>query len=293
MNMQSTTIEQYLDNLKKTSDQLIAEVEANHITTDKLRSLFLEQSVNMGVDTEKFENVLTNIELLFDKVPNKKYDILFINYFDELSKLDGDGFESWLNDIEFNRQIEDDLKISYLCSLYDFEFLQWFLNAQKDCVPNQKQKILICLQNYQNLVEGYFSKTLNIIISAMMFTFGKLEMTYKDRKGNDQKIKVGNYEGVSKTSLNNKLLLLGNFSHEKELVSIAKACNKDLRNAVAHHSFILDESNQKIRYQNKELQFNDFMITANELSEYRLILVESFHYYSMKCYFESKGLLKK
>lgn len=292
MNMQSTTIEQYLDNLKITFDQLIKDVEATHITTDGLKYLFLEKRKEIGVDCDKFENVLTNIELLFDNVPNNECGDLFINYFDELSKLDGDGFNSWLNDIEFNGQIADDLKISYLCSLYDFEFVQWLLSAQKDCVPNPKQKILISLQSYQNLVEGYFSKTLNIIISAIMFTNGKLEMTYKDRNGNYQNIRVGNYKDVSKASLNNKLLLLENFSHG-DLKKIAKACNKDLRNAVAHHSFILDETNQKIIYKYEELQFSDFITTANELSEYRLILMESIYYYSMKCYFKSKGLLKK
>lgn len=292
MNMQSTTIEQYLNNRKITFDQLIKDVEATHITTDELKHLFLKKSDEIGVDYDKFENVLTNIELLFDTVPDDECDNLFINYFDELSKLDGDGFKSWLDDIEFNGQIEDDIKISFLCHLYDLELIQWFLSARKDCVPNPKQKILICLQNYQNLVEGYFSKTLNIIISAIMFTNGKLEMTYKDLNGNYQKIKVRKYKDVSKATLNDKLLLLEEFSHV-ELKNIAKACDKDLRNAVAHHSFILDETNQKIIYKNGELQFNDFITTANELSEYLLILVESFHYYSMKCYFESEGLLNK
>jgi len=292
MNMQSTTIEQYLDNLKRTSAQLIREVEANHINTGELKSLILEKSDEMGVEREKFENVLINIELLFDAVPNKEYKTLFINHFDELSNLNGTRFEFWLNSIEFNEQIEDDLKISYLCSLYDFEFIQWFLNALEKCDPNPKQNILIHLQNYQYVVEGYFLKTLNIILCAMMLPSGILELKYNDRNGNPQKIKVKSYKDISKTSLNNKLLLLECSTHT-ELGKIAKACNKDLRNAVAHHSFTLDETNQKIRYQYGELQFTDFMTTANELLEYRLIIVESFRYYSMKCYFESKGLLKK
>ena len=292
INVQNITIEHYLDKVKISSDQLIKEVEASPITTDKLKSLFLEKSDEMEVEREKFENVLTNIELLFDKVPDDKYNRLFINYFDEKSKLNGDNFGSWLNHINFDGQIEDDIKVSYLCYLYDFELVQWFLKAKEDCAINQKQEMMIYLQNYQNLVEGYFSKTLNILIYAMTFPSGILEMTYKDRNGKDRKIKVKNYKDVSK-NLNNKLLLLKNFSNHKELGKIAEACNKDLRNAVAHHSFILDEKNRSIRFQYGKLDFSDFIITAKELSEYRLILVECFNYYAMKCYFESKGLLKK
>lgn len=181
--MQSTTIEQYLDNLKRTFDQLIKEVEANHITTQELKLLFLEKSDKIEVEREKFEHVLTDIELLFDEVPDKEYNDLFINYFDDISKLNGLGFEFWLNDIEFNRQIEDDLKISYLCSLYDFELIQWFLNTLKDCDTNPKQKILVYLQIYINLVEGFYSKILNILIYAMIKTSirGILYVEYPDR----------------------------------------------------------------------------------------------------------------
>lgn len=234
INMQSITIEQYLDNLKRSSDQLIREVEANHTTKQELKSLFLEKSEEMKVKCGNFEKILMNIELLFDVVPDEEYKTLFINYFDEISKLNGHGFESWLNDIKFNRQIEDDLKISYLCSLYDFEIVQWFLNALKDCATNPKQEILIYLHMYLDLVEGFYSKTLNILIYAMIKTSicGNLVVKYP---GGGTKY-LEKYKNVSKLDLFGKLLVLQNDSTYKELSVIAKVCKKDLRNAVAHHS---------------------------------------------------------
>ena len=287
--MQSTTIEQYLDNLKRTFDQLIKEVEANHITTQELKLLFLEKSDKIEVEREKFEHVLTDIELLFDEVPDKEYNDLFINYFDDISKLNGLGFEFWLNDIEFNRQIEDDLKISYLCSLYDFELIQWFLNTLKDCDTNPKQKILVYLQIYINLVEGFYSKILNILIYAMIKTSirGILYVEYPDRGIK----KLKNYNNVSKLELFGKLLVLQSDLTYKELSGIAKVCNKDLRNAVAHHSYKLNETEQKIEFERGQLSFDKFIKIALELADYRIILVKCFHYYSMKCYFESKGFL--
>ena len=289
INMQSTTIEQHLDNLKRTSDQLIKEVEANPITTQELKSLFIEKSDKIGVEREKFEHVLTDIKLLFDKVPNKEYNDLFINYFDEISKLNGHGFESWLNDIKFNRQIEDDIKISYLCSLYDFELIQWFSNARKDCATNPKQEIMVYLQSYQNLVEGFYSKTLNILIYAMIKTSICENLVVKYPGGGTKYLEK--YKNVSKLDLFGKLLALQNNSTYKELSDIAKVCNKDLRNAVAHHSYKLNETEQKIEFERGQLLFDEFIETALELVDYQIILVECFRYYSMKCYFESKGYL--
>lgn len=291
INMQSTTIEQHLDNLKRTFDQLIKEVEANHITTQELKSLFIEKSDKIEVERDKFEHVLTDIEFLFDEVPDNEYNNLFINYFDDISKLNGFGFEFWLNDIEFNRQIEDDLKISYLCSLYDFELIQWFSNALKDCATNPKQEIMVYLQSYQNLVEGFYSKTLNILIYAMIKTSicGNLVVKYP---GGGTKYPE-KYKNVSKLNLYGKLLALQSNSTYKELSDIAKVCNKDLRNAVAHHSYKLNETEQKIEFERGQISFDEFIKTALELVEYQIILVECFHYYSMKCHFESKGLLKK
>ncbi len=290
MNMKSITIEQYLDNVKITFDQLLKEVGDNPINTDVLKSLFLEKRKDIGVEHNKFKDVLTGIELLFDNVPNGEYKTLFIKYFDIVSKLDGNGFESWLNDIAFNGQLEDDIKISYLCQLYDFELVQWFSNALENCPTNPKQKTMVYLLSYQTLVEGYFLKILNVIIYAMTFPTGILEMTYEDRNGNSQKIKVKNYGDVSKESLNNKLILLESSDHKK-LREIAKVCDKDLRNAVAHHSYKLNKTEQKIEYKNGQVSFDDFITTALELADYRVILVECFHYYSLKCFLNQKDIL--
>lgn len=126
----------------------------------------------------------------------------------------------------------------------------------------------------------------------MIAPSGNLEIKYKDRTGNDQTIEVKNFKELSKKKrLGDKLLLLEYNPTYTELSKIAKASNIDLRNAVAHHSFTLDETNQRITYRYGYLQFDDFIKQALELSEYRIILVECFHYYSMKCYFESKKLL--
>jgi len=291
INMQSITIEQYLDNLKRTSDQLIKEVEANHITTQELKSLFLEKSEEMKVEREKFENILINIELLFDVFPDEEYKTLFINHFDELSKLEGRRFESWLNGIKFTKEIEDDLKISYLCNLYDFEIVQWITNAIKVNKPNQRQTELMYLQIYLDLVEGFYSKILNILIYAMIKTSksGILVVDYPNGRTKELK----NYKNVSNLELFGKLLVLQSDLTYKELSVIAKVCNKDLRNAVAHHSYKLNETEQKIEFERGQLLFDKFIETALELVEYRIILVECFRYYSTKCYFESKGLLKK
>ena len=232
--MQIITIEQYLDNLKRTSDQLIREVQANHTTTHELKSLFLEKCEEIEVELEKFENILMNIELLFDAVPDEEYKTLFIDHFDELSNLEGKRFESWLIGIKFTKEIEDDLKISYLCNLYDFEIVQWFRNAIEVNEPNQRQIELIYLQIYLDLIEGFYSNTLNILIYAMIKASksGILVVEYPDGKKKELK----NYKNVSKLELFGKLLVLQSDSIYKELSVIAKVCNKDLRNAVAHHS---------------------------------------------------------
>jgi hypothetical protein len=289
INMQIITIEQYLDKLKITYDQLIKEVEDNPITTDKLKSLFIEKRTEMGVEREKFEDVLTDIELLFDKVPDEEYNALFVNYFNEVSKLNGHGFESWLNDITFNGQIEDDIKISYLCHLYDFELTPWFSNAIQNCPTNPKQEIMVYLQNYQNMVEGFYSNILNILIYAMIKTSisGTLVLEYPNGKRKNLK----NYKNVSKLDLFGKLLVLQSDSIYKELRGIAEVCNKDLRNAVAHHSYKLNQTEQKIEFKSGQLSFDDFIKIALELTDYRVIIAECFNYYSMKCFFESKGIL--
>ncbi len=290
------TIEEHLDQLKKSNDKAIKEVEAKHITIDELKKTFLDQSgqsEEFKVDETKYKKLLNEIESLFNAVPDAGFKALLIKHFEESNMLDGKGFESWQNGIKFNYEKEDDLKISYLCSLYDLQLIGWFKKALNDCAPNSRQHKLIVLQNYQNLVEGFFSKTLNIIIYAMMPPSGKLEIKYKDRTGNDQTIKIKSFNWLSKkTSLNEKLLVLESNPTYTELNKIAKACNSGLRNAVAHHSFTLDETNQRITYENGQLQFDDFRKQAIELAEYRIILVNCFHYYSMKCYFESKKLLK-
>lgn len=130
------TIEEHLNQLKKSNDQVIKEVEAKHITIDELKKTFLDQSEELKVDKTKYKNLLNEIELLFDAVPDAGFKALLIKHFEESNKLDGKGFESWQNGIKFNNEIEDDLKISYLCSLYDFELMPWFLKALKDCAPN-------------------------------------------------------------------------------------------------------------------------------------------------------------
>ena len=289
MSMKCTTMEQYLDNLNITFDKLLKEVEDKPITTDELISSFLEKRTEMEVDRDKFEDVLTVIELLFDKVPDREYNDLFINYFDEVSKLNGHGFESWLNDITFNGQIEDDIKISYLCHLYDFELIQWFSNAIQNCPTNPKQELMVYLQSYQNLVEGFYSKILNILIYAVVKTSisGILVLEYPD--GSKENLKT--YKGVSNLNLYGKLLALQSDSTYKELSFFAKVFNKDLRNAVAHHSYKLNQTEQKIEYERGHISFDDFIKITLELSDYRVIIAECFHYYSMKCFFESKGIL--
>ena len=287
--MKSTTIEQYLDNLKITFDELLKEVEDNPITTDELISSFLEKRIEMEVDPEKFKDVLTVIELLFDEVPDEEYNDLFINYFDEVSKLNGLGFESWLNDITFNGQIEDDIKISYLCHLYDFELIQWFSNAIQNCPTNPKQELMVYLQSYQNLVEGFYSKILNILIYAMVkiSICRILVLEYPDGSIKN----LNSYKKVSNLNLYGKLLALQSDSTCKELSCIANLFNKDLRNAVAHHSYKLNQTEQKIEYKKGQISFEDFIKNALELTDCRVIIVECFHYYSMKCFFESKGFL--
>lgn len=285
-------IEEYLNQLKKTNDQVIKQVEAKHITIDELKKKFLDLSKVLKVDETQYTNLLYDIEILFNAVPESRFRTLLTKDFEELSKLDRDRFVSWLNGIKFNNTIEDDLKISFLCSLYDLELNFWTINATKKCAPNTRQDILLRVQYYQNLVEGFFSKTINIILYAMMAPSGNLELKYKDKKGKEQKIHVKSYEEISTKFLNDKLLLLQGKSTSKELIKIAKACNKDLRNAVAHQSFKLDEPNKRIIYRDGQLKFDDFINQAITLSNYEIILVECFQYYSMKCYFESMKLLK-
>ncbi len=96
-------------------------------------------------------------------------------------------------------------------------------------------------------------------------------MKYPDKNGKEIKIRVKSYREISKLKLIKKLELLQNSSPHYELSKIAKLCNNDLRNAVADHSFNIEK--------------------ARELSEYIIILLECFHYFSMKCYLKSKGLL--
>ena len=288
MNMTSITIEEHLDKVKTTYDELLNEVVNNPITTDGLRSLFLK---NIKVDHDKFKDVLTDIELLFDNVPNGEYNTLFIKYFDVVSKLDGSGFESWLNEITFNELLDDDIQISYLCLLYDLELVQWFLNALKNCPTNPKQKTMICLQNYQNLVEGYFLKTLNIIIYAMTFPSGTLKIPYTTRNGKNGQKTIKNYGDVVNARLYYKLLALEKCSNCTELIKIAKVCNKDLRNAVAHHSYKLNQTEQKIEYEHDQISFKDFDEKVIEFAEYREILVDCFNYYSIKCFLKQQRIL--
>jgi hypothetical protein len=142
------------------------------------------------------------------------------------------------------------------------------------------------------MVEGFFSKTLNIIIYAMMAHSGNLEIKCKDRTGNNRTIKFKNFKHLSnKMTLNEKLLVLECNPTYKELSNIAKACNSGLRNAVAHNSFRLDETNREVIFKNGQLQFDNFSEQVIELLKYIDILVDCFYYYSMKCYFESKKLL--
>jgi len=285
--MQSKTLEQYLDDFKKSSDKCIEEVKVNHITTDKLRNLYLGNSEELGVKREKFENVLMDIESLFDEIPDKEYKTLFIKHFDELSKLDGKNFEFWLNGIKFNKQIEDNLKISYMCSLIDFEIVQWTRKAIKVNEPNQRQNVLLCLRIYLDLVEGFYSNILNILIYAMIKTATSRFLVVKNSNRRGKKLR--NYKNVSKLNLADKLSLLQDDSTYNEFSAIAKVCNKDIRNAIAHHSYKLNETEQNIEYKGGKTSFNEFFRSAEELTNYEIILAECFRYYSMKCYFDSEG----
>ncbi len=167
--MQKITIEQYLDQKKKTFEQIIKEFESKHKTIDDLRKVFLDQSKQLQFDGTKFNKIFIEIELLFDEVPDTKFKALFINNFIELSKLEGSGFKSWSHGIEFNERIEDDLKVSYMSGMHDLELMQLLCNVIKDCSSDPKQQILIYIQKYQNLIERFFQKTLQIILYALMF----------------------------------------------------------------------------------------------------------------------------
>ena len=116
-------------------------------------------------------------------------------------------------------------------------------------------------------------------------TSGFLTVKYS----NGQTKKLSNYKDVSKLDLAGKLLFLQDDSTYNEFSAIAKVCNKDMRNAVAHHSYKLNETEQSIEYEGGKLSYDEFIISALELTDYETILVECFHYYSMKCYFESEG----
>ncbi|MCZ7405975.1 MAG: hypothetical protein O8C67_13750 [Candidatus Methanoperedens sp.] len=283
-------IEDYLNQQRRSNNRGLNEVENGHITIIQLKNNFLDNSCYLNVDGIKYKTLLNDIESLFNAVPDVNFKTTLIKHFEKLLSLDGNEFESWRNSIKFDNTIEDDLKVSYLCSLHDLELLTWTSNASHYYARNPRQDMLLYLQNYQNLVEGFFLKTINIILYAIMSPSGILELAYDNNT-----IRVRNYKNISEMDLNKKLLLLENKSTSKELINIAKSCNRHLRNAVAHHSFKLNETNKRIIFRVGcrfgQLQFHDFMNQAEELAEYRIILVECIHYYSMKCYFESRNLI--
>ncbi len=272
-NMQRIMIEEYLNNQKKTFEQIIKEFESRRLTIDEVIKVFLDRSKQLQVDETKFIKTFIEIELLFDAVNDTKFKALFINNFVELCEVERNGFKSWSDDIQFNEKIEDDLKISYMSGMHDLEFLQLICYVLKECSSDKKQLLSMFLQKYQNIIEGFFPKTLQIILYAMMLTTpsGILEMKYPDKNGKEIKIRVKSYREISKLKLTKKLALLQNSPLYHELSKIAKLCNKDLRNAVVDPSFNLEN--------------------ARELSEYRLIILECFHYFSIKCYLKSKRLL--
>jgi hypothetical protein len=271
--MQKITIEQYLDQKKKTFEQIIKEFESKHMTIDDLRKVFLDQSRQLQLDGTKFNTMFIEIELLFDAVPDTKFKALFTNNFIELSKLEGSGFKSWSDGIEFNEKIKDHLKVSFRCGMHDLEIMQLICNTLNEYPPDKKQVILLFIQRYQNINEIYFIKTLQIILYALMLTAPSriLEMKYLYKNGNETQIRVKSYREISKLRLAKKLALLENMPPYYEFSKIAKLCTKDVRKAFGEQSFNLEN--------------------ARELSEYRLILLECFYYYSMKCYLKSKGLL--
>lgn len=282
-------IEDYLNGQKKRTIQGLNEVENRHITIIQLKNNFLDNSRNLNVDEIKYKTLLNDIESLFNAVPDASFKTTLVKYFEKLLYLDGTEFESWRNSIKFDNTIEDDLKIADLCSLHDLELLTWTMSARVNCACNPRQDMLLCLQNYQNFVEGFFLKTINVILYAMMAPSGNLELTYDNKP-----IRVRSYKQISKMKLDKKLLLLECKSTSKELINIAKSCNRHLRNAVAHHSFKLNETNQRIIFRVGcrvgQLQFHDFRSQVDELGEYRIILKECIYYYSMKCFFESRNL---
>jgi len=271
--MQKITIEQYLDQKKKTFEQIIKEFESKHMTIDDLRQVFLDQNKQLELDETKFIKMFIEIELLFDAVPDKKFKALFTNNFIELAKLEGSGFKSWSDGIEFNEKIEDHLKVSFRCGMHDLEIMQLICNTLNEYPPDKKQVILLFIQRYQNINEIYFIKTLQIILYALMLTAPSriLEMKYLYKIGNEIQIRVKSYREISKLRLAKKLALLENMALYYEFSKIAKLCTKDVRKAFGEQSFNLEN--------------------ARELSEYRLILLECFYYFSMKCYLKSKGLL--
>jgi hypothetical protein len=125
----------------------------------------------------------------------------------------------------------------------------------------------------QNLNEIYFIKTLQIILYALMLIAPSriLEMKYLYKNGNEIQIRVKSYREISKLRLAKKLALLENMPSYYEFSKIAKLCSKYVRKAFGEHTFNLEN--------------------ARELSEYRLILLECFYYFSIKCYLKSKGFL--
>lgn len=189
----------------------------------------------------------------------------------------------------------DELKVIHLCSLYNLEFIQWASGAISMC-ETERQRKFIYLQCYSNLVEGFYSKALNIFIYAMIKIEPSGKLKFKLPKMKHTK-KLKNYMNVSKLSLGEKLFLIEMDTKYKELNNIVKECNRKLRNAVVHQEFRLDETNDLIVYKDIEnnslikMKFSDFINSAQRLSDFCLIISLSLHYYSMKCNFKSKGLL--
>ncbi len=289
------TIEQHLDIINYLTLNYLAEAKKRPLILNELKESLIEKSSDQfNFNPNDFKIILNEIECLFDSFPNIEIKSFFQQFFEDSINLDGNYFSSWQHLIQFDNSIIDDLRIGYLCGLYDLEFGQFMDYALKACNPTKFQEKLTLLQIYLNMVEGFYSKTLNVFIYAMIkkdpSSFKALIKGLNIREKRKTELLNGNFEAISELELSYKLTLLQNIQYT-EISNIAKICNRELRNAIVHREFRLDETNDLIIYKNQSMGFNEFKESARKLNDYRLFISLSFHYYSMKCYFESNGLL--
>lgn len=72
------TVEQHLDNVKKITDKGLTEAKKRPLTPDKLKKLFIDSSAQLKVNPDELKNILTEIETLFDLVPNAEIKSVFV-----------------------------------------------------------------------------------------------------------------------------------------------------------------------------------------------------------------------